>query len=210
MEKGFTIIELVISIAILSVGLVGIFGAFSVVAILTSDVEKNLVASYLSQEGMEIVRNIRETNWLNMDNCDGESCDYTWVDGLTTGSINYSINCTGGCQADYKAKGSGSGNSLNVYTGSGNYLNIDENGFYSYDSYGVLTSSGFKRKIFITCLPSGDCNLDHIIKVRTEVSWDKKANILLNAGAQAGTCGAYNCIATEGVLYNWYNYVKQQ
>ena len=68
-NKGFTIIELIISIFILSVGLVGVFNALSVVTVLTAGSADRVTATYLAQEGMEIVRNIRDTNWLAMDTC---------------------------------------------------------------------------------------------------------------------------------------------
>src|SRR3989338_7885463 len=100
MKNGFTIIELIISIFILSVAVVGIFSAFSMMAILTADVTDRLTATYLVQEGMEIIRNIRDTNWLNMD---AGSPGATWLDGLTSCSAN-----SGGCEVDYTTTGSGS------------------------------------------------------------------------------------------------------
>ena len=90
-SKGFTIIELIISIFILSVALVGIFSAFSIVTILTSDSADRLTGTYLAQEGMEIVRNIRDTNWIKMDHdCSGSAtCTYTWLD--VDNSLNLDI-----------------------------------------------------------------------------------------------------------------------
>jgi prepilin-type N-terminal cleavage/methylation domain-containing protein len=90
MKNGFTIIELVISIFILSVAIVGVFSAYSMVTILTSDASDRLTATYLAQEGMEITRNVRDTNWLNIDA--GNPAGATWLDGLS---------CLSGCEADY-------------------------------------------------------------------------------------------------------------
>jgi len=65
--KGFTIVEIIIAIFITSIVLMGIFSIFYVVTVLASDSSDRLTATYLAQEGMEIVRNIRDKNWLNMD-----------------------------------------------------------------------------------------------------------------------------------------------
>lgn len=199
-EKGFTIIELVISIFILSFAVVGIFSAFSIMVILTSDTANQLTAAYLAQEGMEIVRNIRDTNWLNMNICAAApsalNCPVTWVDGLAAG-----VCSTTGCGADYKSI-SMSG------TFSGDYLDIDPDGFYGYTSG---TQTIFKRKIIIT--PIADVNgqaSDHILKVIVQVSWDKKATILNNSEVPADSCvEGKNCIVAEETLYDWYNYSGQ-
>ena len=217
-ERGFTIIELIISISILSLAIVGIFSAFSMMTILTSDSADRLTATYLAQEGMEIVRNIRDTNWLNMDTCSGDSCDYTWVDGLTAAGIHQSIDCTQGCQMDYRT---GAGYYFYpVAPYSGEYLNLST-GFYDYyvpimwPGYSSNIISKFKRKIIITPITDVDGKSDHIIKVKVEVTWDEKANILnpiISADFRdplTGNCDPKNCIAAEGTLYNWYNYVNQ-
>ena len=196
-SRGFTIIELVISIFILSVALVGIFSAFSVVIILTSDSADRLTATYLAQEGMEIVRNIRDTNWLNMDAA--SPANATWVDGLTNPA---SCTIDAPCQADYNAK------SMSYYV-PGNYLYLNAAGFYVYNpTDSSATKTKFEREIIITPIQDVDGSSDHIIKVKVQVSWDEKATIL-NPGFSANTCGAYNCITTEETLYDWYNYVHQ-
>ena len=195
-NRGFTIIELIISIFILSIAVVGIFSAFSIMTILTSDSTDRLIATYLAQEGMEIIRNIRDTNWLNIDA--GSPVDATWVDYLS---------CASGCEVDYRTTGS---DSNPVLKRTGNYLNIDQSGYgqsgYDFYNYAGGTPTKFKRKIIITCLPNNNCATDYIMKVAVQVSWNKKATIL-NFGVPADTadtCGAYNCITIEEMLYDWY------
>lgn len=209
-KSGFTLIEIVLSIFIMSMALVSIFSAFSVIVISTSDTLNQLTATYLAQEGMEIVRNVRDTNWLNMDyhSSDGTTSTYTWLDG---GMADW---CTYGCVVDYTTTGAAS-NPIGAYS-SGSYLNIDENGFYTNKDEGIKTI--FQRKV--TILPITDVNGDeddgsgniiyHIIKVKVEVFWDKKRTILSD-GVKASDvgCGDTNCITTEGTLYNWYNYKTQ-
>lgn len=199
-NKGFSLIELVISIFVLSVGVVGVFGAFSLVTILTSNAADQLTAAYLAQEGMEIVRNMRDTNWLNMD--ENPSSGATWVDGLV---VSVPADCTQGCEADYA---SSLAQQMNQWPAAseGTYLKVDPppagTGFYNYTSG---TPTKFKRKIMITPITDVDGNTDHIVMVRVEVSWDAKATVL-NSSYLAGECDPHNCVSTEGTLYNWYNY----
>lgn len=192
-NKGFTIIELVISIFILSIAIVGIFTALWIVTILTSDSVDRLTSTYLVQEGMEIVRNIRDNNWLNIRNCqEDEECEYTWVDGLGFDTPY---------QTDYKNA------TMQGYTGQ--YLNDDANGFISYQSCAAGRTScatKFKRKIIISPVTDSDGDSNHIIKVVVQVSWKTKATIL-GPGADAFasvTCPGSNCVMAEETLYDWY------
>ena len=208
LSKGFTLIELIISVFILSVAVVGIFNAFSIMIILTSDAADRLTATYLAQEGEEIVRNIRDTNWLNMDACNSPTppsyCPASWVDGLTADGLNGSPNCSNGCEADYTTDTNISGAwVMKPWSASGLPLLINSgNGFYNYSS-GTITK--FKRKIIITSIPDANNVSGYILKVEVQVSWNQKATIL-NAGYLAGNCQPANCIKVEGTMYDWYNY----
>lgn len=190
MKNGFTLIELMISVFILSVAIVGMYSAFSAVTILTSTSADRLTATYLAQEGMEIFRNIRDTNWLKMD---------AGVPGAAwLSELDYCVN---GCEADYK--------STSMAQIMGDYLYLDGNGFYVYNPTNLSpTKTKFQRKITITCFPdTGDCSSAYSVLVKIQVSWTAKGNILYPTSL-ADTCGPYNCITIEGTLYDWYNYVS--
>lgn len=120
-EKGFTLLELMITIFVIAVGLVGIMTLIQNTLQSASIVRLNLTAAYLAQEGIELTRNIRDNNWIK-----GEQ----WETGLT--------HCFGGCQMDYND------NSLSHYTGD--FLISDNEGFYR---YGIGKESRFQRKITI-------------------------------------------------------------
>ena len=218
---GFTIIEIVIAISLLSFALVGIFSAYSVVVISTADTANQLTANYLGQEGMEIVRNIRDENWMHMDYCSftnltDPSCTPApmWLDGLTS-SGTPAVNCLTGCEVDYTTGTSASPNwSMKIYAGLP--LKIDSSGLYNYTNG---TATKFKRKITITpvtdvTLPANIVGVnpsDHIVMVKVQVSWDKKATILnpSKISADPTGCNPANCVTTEETLYNWYNYISQ-
>ncbi len=125
-KKGFTIIELTIVVFILAVGIVGIMGLVSRIFNYTNLISSKLIAAYLSQEGIEIVRNIRDSNWIEED---------TWDSGLTTGTF----------EADHDDFW------LSPW-GAGRYLYFGNN-LYSYDS-GIQTN--FKRQIRLDKDISGD------------------------------------------------------
>jgi len=77
MNKGFTLVELLITITVILVGLVGTFTAVQQ-GITTIDYARSrLTASLLAQEGVEIVKNIRDTNLL-----EGRSVSIDWHEGL--------------------------------------------------------------------------------------------------------------------------------
>lgn len=137
-QKGFTLLEMIFAITIISVGVLGIYNGMSFAISNTQKAREYFMSAYLAQEGIEIVKNMRDTNWVA-----GES----WDSGLI---------CESGCEADYNTASSTF--SSNVY-GSGRYLEIDANGFYSYEG-GSPTI--YKRKI-TTSRPVGSTSTISII-----------------------------------------------
>ena len=79
-NKSFTLIEVVVAMFLLTVGTVGTFSLMQKSIIFTSISSSRLVASYLAQEGIEIIRNIRDTNYL-----EGSA----WDDGIV--SSNWAV-----------------------------------------------------------------------------------------------------------------------
>jgi len=127
-NKSFTLIEVFIAMFLLTVGTVGAIYAIVRVIEVTEVSSSQLIASYLAQEGIEIVRNIRDGNWLEGS---------VWDTGLT------GCEPTGaGCQADYT-------NTQSLVSFTGDPLNID-GGFYSYLTG---TPTIFQRKITIEEAP---------------------------------------------------------
>lgn len=145
-SKGFTLLEVIAAIFVLTVGAGAAFTLIQQTLISTSLVEDRFIASYLIQEGIEIVKNIRDTNWLEEDD---------WDEGLNTSE------CQNGCEADYTFT-SQPDPSLPAF-GSGRFLNIDGDDFYSYSAG---TATKFKRKITIS-----DGGEPDKMKVSVQVSW---------------------------------------
>jgi len=121
-NRAFTLMEIIVAIGII----ISIVTSSLVLITLTINSTKSsqlrIVAIGLSQEGLEIVRNIRDNNWLN-----GRRAPSDWKQGLDPG--------------DYRAQY----NSLVLLSFSQTPLKID-NGFYQYDSG---NNTLFYRKITI-------------------------------------------------------------
>ena len=64
-QRGFSLLEMIIVIFIVTAGLIGILSLVSQ-NIIVANINKNtLIASQLAQEGLELVRNVRDGNWLD-------------------------------------------------------------------------------------------------------------------------------------------------
>ncbi len=63
-SRGFTMIELIVTLAVLSFGVIGLYTAFTPLLYLTYNISSRFTAAYLAQEGMEIVHNIRDNNFI--------------------------------------------------------------------------------------------------------------------------------------------------
>src|SRR3989344_317443 len=173
-KNGFTLIELIIATFILVFAIVGVYNSFSTVVVLTAGSSSRFTAVYLAQEGIEIVRNIRDNNWLNGRN---------WKTGLS----DTNKDCSSGCEADYKTGTSADTRlGLTLFGNNGNYLNIKDSVFYSYENTGVFLPTKFKRKIVIT----PDAINPDVLKVYVLVTWQEKDEV-------------FNMEAEE-YLYNWY------
>lgn len=63
-NRGFTLIETIVAIFLLTVGVVGSFSLMQRVTSFASITASQFTATYLAQEGIETIRNIRDSNYL--------------------------------------------------------------------------------------------------------------------------------------------------
>jgi len=162
-ESGFTLFEVIIAVFILTVGVGGSFVLIQQTLFASLMAQSRLVSAYLAQEGIEIIRNVRDNNWLEQR----ESLEVPplplWDDGLDN---CVPPNC---CEADYETDTPLLYPPLVTIAGCSfddlNHLNINGDGFYSYSSG---TQTKFKRKIFIELVDSSK------IKVSVVVEWRER------------------------------------
>ena len=112
-----------------------------------------ITGSQLAQEGIELVRNVRDTNWLNY---------YDWIDGDGFDSDtdilqddNYIIDYTGTID-----------DSVTTNNDAGTRLYLDGNGFYTHDSTPPNKPTTFYRIIEVN-----EIVLDEQLIVTSRVRW---------------------------------------
>jgi len=177
MKSGFTLMEAIVAIFVITTGIVGVLSLVTQTISSATISKDKLIAAYLAQEGIEIVRNIRDTNWL-----EAETYVNSWDEGLTGNCLGDVDNCetSSGCIVDYNHSYGPSMEDPNLPVYTGQYLNIDAAGFYSYSGG---TQSKFQRKIVTE---SGGTD---ILRICTLVQWQEKGK-------------PYSVPAQEN-LYNW-------
>ena len=148
--------EVIIAIAIIIIALVAsvVLLSSSISGITTN--KSRLIAVSLAQEGLEIVRNIRDNNWFdgNTGPDDGSGTDWRSGDPYGLGEGNWRIQYYPGPEGRL------------LLPAADMALKIDSNGFYQYD---IGTETPFYRNITIEY--TGDINQ---IRVICEVSWRER------------------------------------
>jgi len=179
-KNGFTLIEVMSAIAILTMAVGGSYALIQQTLVSASLNQQKLIASYLVQEGIEVVRNVRDSNWLEQRGNAGLS----WDDGLTSCQAP---NC---CEGDYKTDSLPSQTALTSLTNCDynnlRYLSFGDNGFYGYSG---TIQSVFKRKINITKIDNTK------LEVLVEVDWSER--------------GRTHTVKAQDNLYDWYGYEEE-
>lgn len=175
--RGFTIIEVLIALTIFSIAVAGIVTVSVQGGVNITNVRNRTIAKYLAEEGIELMRGVRDTNvvastvpatgWGNFitlvtstANCTSSPCD---VDATVPGSI---ITCTTTCP-------------VLAYN--------ESTGYYNHQPIGGSTSnrvSPFTRNLVITSVSSDE------IEVVSTVSWREGNN--------------QQSIIMRESMFNWY------
>jgi len=130
-NRGLSIVEALAALLILTLGIIPSFLIVLLGNSLSASVINNLIASNLAQEGIEVTRSIRDSNWMSNTSFDS---------GLADGTYRVVWNSTA------------------LLPESGNpVLKRDANGLYNYTT-GIDTS--FVRKIIITKIDPTGCNCE--------------------------------------------------
>lgn len=151
-QKGFTLVEIIVGLSIVSIGVLGVFSMVSRFSDYSKVIRDSFVASYLAQEGVEIVKNIRDSNKLKND-----EVNYPWNLGLT--------QCSNGCEGSYDS------NKLDVFFEDGRNLYLSDNGY----KYNDGTKTYYRRRITI-----GAGENDDEMVVRVDVYWEDKSITLIS------------------------------
>lgn len=138
-QRGFTLLESMVAIAVFTVGVSTAVFVITQAISVGSRTRDRIVATHLAQEGVEVVRNIRDRNWLS---------GRPWIqgiDGLTNACLQW--------DSDY--------NTISCATGS--YVTYDSSSMY----YVQTTVPGpFSRAITTTFIPADTPNPGDLERLR--------------------------------------------
>jgi len=158
-KKGFTLIETMVAVFILSVALVSLLTLISNTIFYAKYAENEIIANYLMQEVVDSIKNERSSNILSPN-------PSSWEDFVNKFE---ECNNANGCRIDAKV-GSSSitpcvSNDDNVCESLIYHENPYNGSFYNYDnSDSNGKNSGFVRKIIIS-------SNDHEMKMEVTVFW---------------------------------------
>lgn len=184
-RSGFTLIETMVAITIMTLATLAPFAAVQQVIRATSLSRDQLIASSLAQEAIEYVRFVRYTNWLQTE---GQGLGgYVPLRGLNGTS---GPNCTGGrlCTVDARIAPY-SGGTLQGVEACGapsqsvcSKLHLTSEGLYT------QSATGNTPTVYTRSLTVSDTSASGYVTVSVTVSWE-------NRGA--------NSITISEELYDW-------
>ena len=151
-KNSFTLLEAIFAISILTLTISGSFALISRLLSFSPQVQSKLIASYLAQEGIEIIRNIRDTNWVQ-----GEE---NWLKNLSTTTSYY---------LDHKSQKFPDDAPCN-----NDFLFLSTTTDDYYNCRGQGTKTKFQRKIKISEPATADCPAGNCVSIEVEVSWQEK------------------------------------
>jgi prepilin-type N-terminal cleavage/methylation domain-containing protein len=125
-NKGFTLVETLVALTLLTVGLIPAFVQATSALALSTTIRNSVIAADLAQEGVEVVRAMRDANWF---------ANQPFDTGLTT--------CTTGCLVKWDSSSPQS-------SGGSVPLRFDSvTGLYQYDTG---SDTPFSRTVTITAV----------------------------------------------------------
>ena len=152
LKSGFTLVEALIALSILIVGIISGFILVTKALYDVTIIQDRLTASFLAQEGLEFVRQIRDTNYLKTLG----STSTDWDNNLKT-------------DGDYLISANISAGTIILPSWQDKLLSYHpSSGVYNYDDTGDATPTVFKRKM----------NIYHVsfdeIRVQSIMSWQSR------------------------------------
>jgi type II secretory pathway pseudopilin PulG len=230
--SGQTLIETLVALFILIMGISAAVGMAIYAFGTSSAVVKQIVATGLAREGVEAVRNMRDTNWLKQTTIDTDCYNYAdtaannancfkgWMNQfycIDPTSNNGNCNGVGATTMAYFLGFDASAKDPWFLTKEAtNYgLNFDPNnsgtgGFYTPTINGVSCASAsgradFCRKVIITedSTAPFNQNIGPLLKVQSQVWWaDKKCPRATDYAQALPGCR----VELDSYLTNWKNY----
>ncbi len=211
-QQGQTLIETLVAAFVLVMGITAAVSLATYSLGITTNIKQRVVAIGLAREGVEVVKNMRDTNWLNdtlSSNCydflsDSQSgfCYQNWLSSV------YEILPNGsGVSRVYTLEfNQGSGKPWSLVRDSNYKLDFDSDpfshGIYYFPGSG---NSNFSRKITIeqdNFEPFNHNDLGTRVKVTSQVWWTGKNCPVADDAVDGNPC----MITLQTYLTNWRNF----
>lgn len=177
-SKGFTLIEVLTALTIVMVGILGAFGLVNQTIAASKTASMQLTAAYLGKEGIEIVKNIRDSNYLKSHYSEtGYGQESSWMSGLALAGNPISVDCSAGCDADYSM------GSLNRNY-AGQPLNFNGH-FFNHAPVNPAANPATPYRRSITVIPRAD-----FLEISVRIDWNEH--------------GRNRSIVVQENLYNWW------
>lgn len=224
-QQGQTLIETIVAAFILSMGIGAALGLANYALSVSTNIRNQTIAMGLAREGVEVVKNVRDTNWLRdtLDNdCynhvpgqeleDNAFCYRNW---LNPGNGGQDIEPAGGSEEFIIQFDDAQSQPWRIVPNSSQYgLTASDGGTSGiselfYDSMTPVlatnASSGFARKITITeddAFAPFNEDTGARVKVTSQVWWSGKNCQMTDDFDTNSSCS----ITLETYLTNWKNY----
>ena len=150
-SAGFTLVEVLVALMMLTTALVPAFVLATNALALSSSIRDSLIATGLAQEGVEVVRAMRDANWF--------------APTYPTTTFDAGLNvCANGCRVQWNTDGT----TDPILPMTNDFLKLDPlSGLYQYDKG---TDTLFQRKITVTKVSPSE------IAVISTVTWLERSS----------------------------------
>lgn len=166
-QKGQSLLELMVAIAVITSALFSVWNLFLINFSGEQEAKERIVAVNLAREGLEAVKNIRDTNWLKIEagfDCNSVAPgqqDCHWDDGfiINTNNNGYAVplgSMTAGLSLDSDVNSGFSNIKTKIYVSSANNLYVQATDA----NQGNDNLSPFNRLITLQNLCCDDNNTD--------------------------------------------------
>lgn len=222
-ETGQTLIETLVAVFMLVMGVTAAVGLAIYAFNTSSGITRQIIATGLAREGLEAVKNMRDTNWL-LDtlatNCydfqnpsanDGK-CYASWLNpaggfNITPQSLRLSLDGSGSALWKVQSAGNNWGLDFDPSLGAGLGCGANFCGFYGVNNLSAGSADGsseYYRQIVITADTSPPFNQPNLQRLRVEsrVWWTDKKCPRSQSWPGAGQCS----VSIQSNLTNWKTY----
>lgn len=162
-EAGFSLLEVVISMAVLTVGMVSLLGVFGLAMASTQTSQQDMIAKQLANEAYESImtaRNTSQMNWDSIQNVNSTNCPQT---GASSCGIFLS-----GLQSMYNAGADGIfGTADDAASGEETIQDPGPDGVFQTADDTFIPLTGYKRQITISPLYDAGGNMISTLRSTT-------------------------------------------